>query len=237
MEASKARVAAMQKELASRSTPTPLEHGPANGQNIGAYGIYWFSYIRLNEIVGWPCLGAGAPAMETSSGVFVAGNAAHTLGTLPTEGLGKSRESLVSESSAMYESGWRYEQHRNEKQQDKQDKQDGMETGDPRAEPKDTISDSPKESETKKMELAGENGRNDDALPEGKGTTEGTGERETPRSLDGREGSEDEIPLGFSPGSTPSLSEPPVNNNKYDKYYHQNLICTKYIHTYIYVSI
>lgn len=176
---------------------------------------------------------AGAPTMETSTGVFVAGNAAHKLQTLPTEGLGTSRESLVSESSShRYESGWRYEEkHLRGKQDDqhidddKQDKQDGMDTVDPTQ--KDTI-EPPKETETRET---GQLGENVDAEQEGEGTTDGNGEKGTPKVSD-----EEEIPLGFSPGDTiESKSErPPVNNNnKFDKYYHQNLICTKTIHTYI----
>lgn len=47
MEASKARVAAMQKELASRSTPAPFQDEPANKQNIGAYGFYFYTCFKF----------------------------------------------------------------------------------------------------------------------------------------------------------------------------------------------
>ena len=189
--------------------------------------------------------------MESSTGTFVAGHAVKNLGSSQklvgdTLAPSETRDSLNSESTANYESGWRYEElmnrrrerkeHQEESHQEKPALSDSKGFEDQhqpdRLDPKDIPAVAPQDLQS--SEAAAPSKEGPDLLqPEAAKALEGesrvaqeenlevaTEPASTEKNRDKPgEGSEDDsdVPLGYSPSSAPTSS-------KFNKYYHQNLI-------------
>ena len=189
--------------------------------------------------------------MESSTGTFVAGNAVKNLGSSQelvgdTLAPSETRESLNSESTANYESGWRYEEMMNRRRERKEHKEESHQEKPAvsdhqpdRLDPKDipavaTPQDTVAPEDLPSSEAAAPSKEGSGLLqPEAAKALEGESrvppeenqEAETEPTYTEKnrnkpgEGSEDDsdVPMGYSPSSAPTSS-------KFDKYYHQNLI-------------
>ena len=159
----------------------------------------------------------GAPVMESSTGQFVAGHRRKRLAsasTLPDGGRGES----VDEQQV--ESFWRVEEQHAAKKPDSVPATDVVSSGPP--------------SPVVVSEEKSQPGAVSDGKGKGQCVAELEGEKVDPpngeHEGDGVEQPDDDIPMGYSPGSTCPTSSAtngsiPVKCNKYDKYYHQSLVC------------
>lgn len=155
--------------------------------------------------------------MASSTGQFVAGHRRKRLAsasTLPGEGRGESLD------EQQVESFWRVEEHYAKKKPDSVPATDVVSSGAP--------------SPGKVPEGKGQPGTVSEGNGQGQGATESVGEKvDSPNGEcegDDVELPEDEIPMGYSPGSTCPTSSAtngsiPVKSIKFDKYYHQSLVC------------
>ena len=191
----------------------------------------------------WPA--PGAPAVAESTGVFLAGTACQSLsGKGVQRGLMKQHSFSPQTPSDVLESGWRYAEKKEREVQKSTHVQEpeapkeviGKPPNDPEA-PKETLPEKvPNNPE--KVELPEPNelfppqetplppasevpeAPDVPALPKDAQASAGDGETDP-----GSEGSDDEVPVGYSPSTQRSGSK--VVPNKFDKYYHKNFNCNQ----------
>ena len=163
--------------------------------------------------------------MASSTGQFLAGHRIKRLAsasTLPGGGRGESLD------EQQVESFWRVEEQHAKK------KNDSVATT---AVVSSSVVPSGDPSPGKVPEENGQPGTGSEGDGKGKGGTEPLKETvDSPNHEcegDEAEGPEDDVPMGYSPGSTCPTSSMadgsiPVKSNKFDKYYHQSLACKQH---------